>query len=227
MNKIVFLLLTTALVTTLGIYLFLNLGNFMDVTKEPKKADIIVALGGGTSEYRLKKAISLYKQGMSKSKIFIYTGKDTTNNSFQGFNSKKQYILSQEIKNENIFHINKSMITNTMEELFFIKKYMLYNNYKSVIFVSDSEHSRRIETLANIIADYEENGLEFSIVSCNPTNWDKNSYYTNKLSLVATMREAMKLVYNLIKYNSLGIVHTDYYEHSKDIKWDKILKKID
>ena len=222
MNRTVFLLL----ISILGIYLFLNLGNFIDVTREPKKADIIVALGGGESGERLKKAISLYKKGLSKSKIFIYTGTDNTNNNFQEFNSRKQYILNQNIQNENIFHVDKKMITNTMEELLFIKKYMLYNNYKSVLFVSHPQHSRRISVLANFIANYKENDLQFSIVSCDLEWWDKSNYYKNKTSLVTTFRETMKLIYNLLKYNFIHIKYTDYYEQEKELKWDNILKKI-
>jgi len=223
MKKIIFLLLITILV----IYLFLNLGNFMDVTEKPRKADIIVSLGGGMSGDRLKKAISLYKEGFSKSKIFIYTGTDSAEGNFQEFNSRKQYLLSQNIKSKNIFHVDKNMITNTMEELLFIKKYMLYTNYKSVLFVSHPQHSRRISVLANFLANYKENDLQFSIVSCDLDSWNKSNYYKNKTSLVTTLRETMKLIYNLMKYNFIHIKHTDYYEQHKDVKWDNILKKID
>ena len=223
MNKMIFLLL----IPVLGIYLFLNLGNFIDVTEKPRKTDIIVALGGGTSGDRLKKAISLYKKGFSKSNIFIYTGTDNTQGNFEEFNSRKQYLLSQNIKSENIFHVNKKMITNTMEELLFIKKYMLYNNYKSVLFVSCPQHSRRISVLANFIANYKENDLQFSIVGCDLDWWDKSNYYKNKTSLVTTFRETMKLIYNLLKYNFIHIKYTDYYEQDKELKWDNILKKID
>ena len=73
-----------------------------------------------------------------------------------------------------------------MEELLFIKKYMLYNNYKSVLFVSHPQHSRRISVLANFIANYKENDLQFSIVSCDLEWWDKSNYYKNKTSLITT-----------------------------------------
>ncbi len=210
------------LITLLTIFLFLNFGNFLDITKEPQKADIIVALGGDRYGCRVKKATFLYKEGFSTSGLLLYTGPDGLHSDFKEFRSKKQYFLDQNIKDKNIFHIKR--ITNTMEELFFIKKYMLYNNYKSVIFISHPHHSRRIETLANIIADYKENGLTLSIVSSNPLWWEKDKYYTNKTSLTAASLESVKLVYNLIKYNPLLIKYTSYSKRNKEKLWDNILK---
>ena len=42
------------------IFIFLNLGKFLNVTGEPVNSDVIVSLGGGDLE-RIKKAIELYK----------------------------------------------------------------------------------------------------------------------------------------------------------------------
>lgn len=208
------------------VYLFLNLGNFMDITGRPKQADIIVALGGDhNSGCRLKKAVSLYREDFSKSKIFIYTGSDSTQGNFNEFSTRKQYLLAQNIKNKNIFHADFNMVVNTMEEVLFIKKYMLHYNYKSVLFVSHPQHSRRIITLANFVADYKEAGLRLSVVSCNPDYWNKGNYYTNKISLMSTLQETMKLIYNITKYNFLLIKYTIYSKYNKDLQWDNILKK--
>ena len=205
------------------VYIFLNLGNFIDVTEEPKQADIIVSLGGDYSGCRLKKAVSIYKDGISKSRIFIYTGTDTTESSFEDVSSRKQYLLNQNIKKENIVHISKKLITNTMEEVLFIKKYMLHNNYKSVLFVSHPQHSRRIFSLANLIADYKGAGLSLSIASCNPGWWEKNRYYTNQISFLVTMQEIEKLFYNLLKYSPPLIGFTSYKENNKDALWEKFI----
>ena len=202
-------------------YIFLNLGNFIDVTEEPKQADIIVALGGDYSGCRLKKAVSIYKDGISKSRIFIYTGTDTAESSFKNVSSRKQYLLNQNIKKENIVHVSKKLITNTMEEVLFIKKYMLHNNYKSVLFVSHPQHSRRISSLANVIADYKSTGLSLSVASCNPGWWEKNMYYTNQTSFLVTVQEMEKLFYNLLKYSPLLIDFTSYKKNNKDSLWNE------
>ena len=211
-----------------GFYVFLNLGNFLDVTKKPIESDIIVALGGDDySGCRLKKAVSMYKEGFSKSKIFIYTGLDSLKTNFKELNNKKNYLLKENIKKENIFYISSKVAKNTMEEIFFIKKYMLYNNYKSVIFVSHPYHSRRIITLANLIAGYEAADLKLSVVSCNPVLWNKSKYYTNKTSLLITLKESVKFTYNLMKYSFLLIKYTNYYKYHKDMRWNNILEKKD
>jgi len=45
-----------------SLLVFMNLGNFIDVTQKPVQADIIVSLGGG-SGCRIQTALSLYKNG--------------------------------------------------------------------------------------------------------------------------------------------------------------------
>jgi len=208
------------------VYIFLNLGNFIDVTSKPKKADIIVSLGGDYSGCRLKKAVELYKQGLSKSDIFVYTGRDLLESKLSGYSSRKEYLLSQDIKEENIFHVNREMITNTMEEVLFIKQYMIYHNYKSVLIVSHPQHSRRISSLANVIAGYENEGLSLSVASCNPGWWDKNRYYLNDTSFKVTMHEMVKLLYNVVKYNPLLIKYTSYERKKKEQLWTDYIDEI-
>jgi len=108
-----------------------------------------------------------------------------------------------------------------MEEVLFIKKYMLHNNYKSVLFVSHPQHSRRISSLANLIAGYKDVGLSLSVVSCNPGWWKKSRYYTSKTSFIVTMHEMEKLFYNLLKYSPLLIDFTSYKKNNKDSLWEK------
>lgn len=216
--KIIFLFILFLFVI---IYIFLNLGNFIDVTTKPKKADIIVALGGDFSGCRLKKALSLYKEGFSKSGKLIYTGDNYLSSDL----TRKEYLVNNNVDENNILYVNKKLTANTMEEVFFIKQYMLYNNYKSVLFVSHPQHSRRITTLAKIIAKYEESGLDLHIASCNPSWWNKNTYYLNETSWIVTIHEMIKLIYNVVKYNSILIKYTSYKKKEKQLLWEVFLKK--
>ena len=45
------------------ILFFLNLGNFLDVSKNAKNAELIVCLGGGEKNLRIEKSISIYQNG--------------------------------------------------------------------------------------------------------------------------------------------------------------------
>ena len=69
MKKIFFILV---------ILLFINLGNFLDLTTEPKKSDIIIVLGGG-KDTRIKKGLELYKENFSNSNQIVIPHKNFTN----------------------------------------------------------------------------------------------------------------------------------------------------
>lgn len=206
--------------------MFLNLGRFLDVTEAPIKSDIIVSLGDDYSGIRLKKALEIYKQGYSKSKILIYTGRDTLHHSVNISGSKHAYLLNQDLKNKNIINIDKTIIQNTMEEVLFIKKYMLYNNYNSVIFVTHPTHSRRIKTFAEYIGHYRESGLTLSIVSCDTHWWNKEKYYLNRTAVNETMYEIIKLFYNLIKYGTPLVNYTKYSHRMKNNDWNAVVRKL-
>lgn len=202
-----------------SLLLFFNLGRIVDQTQPPVQSDIIVALGGDYSGCRLKKALQLYKQGYSKSAKFIYTSRDTVSKSLDKSGSRKQYLLNNGIEEKNIINIDRSMISNTMEEVFFIQKYMLYHHYKNVLIVSHPQHSLRIKTLANWIADYKESELKLIVASCNPAWWNASTYYKSKTAFQVTMIEIEKLLYNITKYNPLLIRYTNYVKSDKSKDW--------
>lgn len=221
----ILILLFLLIVST--IIIFINLGRFVDISQKPDKADIIVSLGGGLSGCRLKTTLLLYKNGYSKSGKFIYTGTDFLDKDVDPSLSRKEYLLNNGIKNKDIIHIGKSVIANTMEEVYFIKKYMLAHHYKSVIFVSHPQHSRRISTLAKTVADYEEAGLHLVVASCNPSWWNRNAYYINELAFKETINETGKLIYNLIKYGTPLIQFTKYAKKMQNREWEIVLDRLE
>jgi uncharacterized SAM-binding protein YcdF (DUF218 family) len=106
------------------------------------------------------------------------------------------------IKNNNIIHIDETKISNTMEELFEIKKHIINNKLNSVLFVSHPTHSRRIEILANTFANYKESNIDISFASADYTkSWDKNFYFLHYESTKLVFLEAIKIIYNYIKYS--------------------------
>lgn len=211
----------------LCVFIFINLGKFVDVTVKPVQSDIIVSLGGDERGSRIQTALSLYKNGFSKSEKILYTSQDAiTNKEISPTLSKKTYLLNKGVQNKNIIHINETIVKNTMEEVFFIKKYMLTHNYKSVIFITHPQHSRRISSLAKYIADYDKYGLKFTIVSCNPYWWDKALYFANKTSFKVTILETIKLFYNLLKYGTPLIHYTNYAKKINNKEWDKTLYEL-
>ena len=214
------LLVFLLILILLGAYIFINLGRFVDVSSKPVQADIIVALGGDFSGCRLKKALELYKQGYSKSGKILYTSRDSVSKSLDESGSREEYLINNGINKENIVHVKRDMVFNTMEEVLFIKKYMLYHHYKSVVIVSHPQHSRRIQTFAKYFAKYGDSGLTLHIVSCQPRWWNAQKYYENEISRNVTFMEVEKLIYNVLKYNPLMIKYTSYFKNKKEQIWN-------
>jgi len=203
--------------------MFFNLGRFVDITQPPIQSDIIVSLGGDASGCRIQKALSLYKEGFSKSGKFIYTDIDYIDVTFSPTHSRKEYLELNGIPRQKIINVDETMIYNTMEEVFFIKQYMQKHRYKSVLFVSHPQHSRRIDFMARHIADYGDAGLELRIVSCAPLWWNREHYYETEVGYKVAIYETIKLFYNAFKYNPLLIGDTAYERQSKAINGKKRL----
>jgi len=192
--KIIFFLITLALL--------FNLGNWLDLTGDPKKSDLIVVLGGG-KEARIKKGLELYLLGYSNSKKILFTGSDLYDEVLPLF-YRKQYLVSHGVKESNIIQIDEKHISNTMEELFAVKAYMQEHHMHHVLFVSHPTHTRRIEILANMIAHYNTSNIQISFAAADHTNvWNKNLYFFNLVSIKLVFSEVLKIFYNLVKYTVL------------------------
>ena len=191
---------TTVLFSVIFISIFINLGELFDITKEPKKTDVIVYLGGGERE-RMEKALELYKLGYSKTDKLIFTSSLTFYIDKKTVIDKKVYFTEHGILEHNLVHAKK--VKNTMEEVLFVKNYMLRHNLKSVIFVSDPPHSRRIIFLAQSIADYKKSGLSCSVVGSDVNWWEKKHYYRQIKAIAMTVSELIKLPYNYFVYGIL------------------------
>ncbi len=199
LNKYFFIISSLSI---LLIIILMNLGRFLDITDVPKKTDIIVYLGGGWSE-RLEKSLQLYKLGYSKTNKIILTGSLIGRLSKEDLNGfyKIKYFKEHGIPEKNIIYAENT--TNTMKEVLFIKNYMLKHQYKSVIFVSDPPHSRRIMFLANFVNKYDDANLSCIVVGSDTVWWDRTHYYKDKRARMATKSEISKLIHNFIAYSVL------------------------
>lgn len=178
-------------------FLFINLGNIIDITQKPIISDIIVALGGG-KEYRIKKGLYLYRHNFSLSNKIILPNKKYTklvlSNDFFS-------VFLTENKIDSINIINLDGVSNTMEELIAVKKYLIENNMHKVTFISHPTHSLRIKLLANIIAEYKKDNIQVNIVSADHTEaWNKQYYFLEWESFKLVFLELLKIAYNFLKY---------------------------
>ena len=185
------------------IYSFFNLGKFLDVTQEPSKTELLVCLGGGVYQTRIEKTIELYKNDFLNSNNIILTG--YVNNPHE---VKKRIIEDKRItfiKENAITDLNiifEKDLKNTVEEVRFVKNFMKENNIKSVTFISDPAHSRRISLFFKYLTPINED-FKYQIVGAEDKKWDKENYYNTKYSLNYSLTEVAKLFYGFFKYGIL------------------------
>jgi uncharacterized SAM-binding protein YcdF (DUF218 family) len=199
MKLIFFILIFTGFL----IYSFFNLGKFLDVTQEPSKTELLVCLGGGIYQTRIEKTLELYKNDFLTTNNIILTG--YVNNPHE---VKKKIIEDKRItyikeKTSNDLNIIfEKDLKNTVEEVRFVKNFMKENNIKSVTFISDPAHSRRIslffEYLTGINGDFK-----YTVVGAEDKKWDEENYYKTKYSLNYSLTEVAKIFYGFIKYGIL------------------------
>ena len=204
------------------LYSLNNLGTFIDASQPPQKADIIVSLGGDDGK-RMRRAIRLYQQGYSTSGIFIYTGQNKDIDEKQ--KEEEILLLSENIEKNRLIHIDIKTARNTMTELFLIRDFMLKKSYKSVLFISTPMHTRRIRILATHIAEYEKNGLDYTVTSSY--KWKTHAQYLYiEEDRNYVFLEIVKLGYNLIKYNYPFIFFTRFNNRMLNGEWAKDIDNI-
>jgi uncharacterized SAM-binding protein YcdF (DUF218 family) len=198
----------TLLITSLII--FFNLGKLLDITTPPTKTDLIVCLGGGISKNRAEKTIELYKNDFLKSNYIIFTG-----NLYLDKNINKKF--------DNNFNVVINVkVKNTMEEILYIKEFIKERNLKSVIFITEAPHSRRVQIFWENFGDKLDD-VSFSVVASQFDDWDSDTYYKNETSLKYAFSETTKLIYNLFLY---GVLEKLGFKEEFESSYKKELKEM-
>ncbi|PTB88132.1 hypothetical protein C9925_00260 [cyanobacterium G8-9] len=169
---------------------FLNYGEWIDVTEEPVKSDIIVCLGGGTVE-RLNTAVKLFTDGYSKENKVMLIGESY---------DTKEYLKSTYPSVDIEQHHEPK---NTKEEVLYIKSYMSEYGYKTALVVTDPPHSRRVRILDIILSVDGVSESTLHLVSSKVDWWKAKKYYDDKRSGETVLSESIRILYTILCY---GIV---------------------
>ncbi|WP_353663212.1 YdcF family protein [Hydrogenimonas sp. SS33] len=191
-----------------GYLLYRNLGYLLDVSQKPRKADIIVVLGGDWSGNRVKKAYRLYKEGYSESGyigINERSGIYLKEKNGKLYRSDREYLRGRGVPENKILSLK--IPGTTIEEVRSIKELMLSHGFRSVLIVTDPPHTRRVEILANDVENFREKGLEAILVSSDPPWWKKETYFQNRQAKKYALNEAVKIPLNYIAYGILDKLH--------------------
>ena len=191
----------------LSVFVFLNLGKWLNITTQPVKTDLIVCLGGGTLE-RAQKSISLYNEGYSKQNLLLLPGEPYANRNYiRKHNPEIRYVLNPDAE-------------NTADEILFVKKYMAEHQYDKVIIVSDPPHTRRVKILTDLISVKNDEKFSYVFVSSDVSWWDRNKYYQNQKAFRFVWNEILRIPYTYVYY---GLLEKIGFEWS-DSEY-KVLKK--
>lgn len=197
----------TVTIVLLFVYAYLNLGNFLDATSSPKKTDLLVCLGGGNYKIRIEKTLDVYDKDLVNSSTIVLTGYVNSNSEVKrGIIEDKRVSYIKNNTKSNIHLVLNKDLENTAKEIIYVKKYMLQNNYKSVTFITEPPHSRRILLFFSMLSVSGDENLTVTIVGADYKNWNKKSYYEDKYAKNYAFTETIKILYGLVTYGVLDKV---------------------
>jgi len=160
------------------------------MTQEPSEVDTVVCLGGGTPE-RVQRSIELVKQGFARDNKLLLLGENDTN------------ILYIEKHEPTLDYIPIEKPKNTAQEVLLIKNYMREHNYKSVIIVTDSPHSRRVNILADFQTIEGDNLFSYIFVSSGVKWWGERKTGRYPKAQKFIISELVKIIYTYFYYGAL------------------------
>ena len=181
---------------TVGISAFLLAGYFLEVpSKQPEKADLMVALGGDNGG-RIHKVVELYKQGFAPKVLLpgMEGGHAETRSHY--LNWRASFLVEQGVPANML--IFDEISASSWEEVVNTLRLMQSRNLKRVLVVSDPPHLRRLDWVwAKVFAG---SGKEFRLVASNMDGWDPAHWWRNEASGKFVIEEYIKLGYYWVKH---------------------------
>ena len=187
----------------LCVILYLNLGKFLDVTKQPTKTGLLVCLGGGNYKTRVEKTVEIYKKGLDTSNVIILTSFiNSPREVKQGIVEDKRLTYLKKYAPKATVVLKKTL-ENTAQEVTFVKSYMLKHHLSNVTFVTEPPHSRRVLMLFSMVSLADDEHLSAGVVGAEYKNWHKDRYYEDKFARNYALSEVVKIIYALLEYKVL------------------------
>jgi len=192
------------IITAYSIPLLVQLGEYLIAEHEPRKADLIVCLGGPGVANALA-AVDVFRKGLApylfkakevepdgldflKAKVKDYpTESDLFTTITDGYGISREVIISPEKR-----------VGSTIEEADLVRTFVLDKGYKSLILVTSLTHSRRAYlTFRRVFKDSKVKiiSLPSHYQEFSPKDWWKKRAHTKEVII-----EYQKLIYYKVKY---------------------------
>lgn len=185
------LLFITFFILLIALFYF-NIKKFCVYSREPRKADAIVVLGGWNSKQRVEYGVKLYKEGYAPVVILSdgYTVCEDVSCDLM-----KQYAIKLGVKKSDI--ITECTSTDTNESALMVKEIIQENKFKSIILITADYHSRRAYSLFKKVL------VDVDILSCPAITYSDNkwsNWWFNKSLRDNVLRELFKKIYSLLTF---------------------------
>jgi len=167
--------------------LFMAVGSFLIVQDELKQVDVIIVLGG--DDERVKEAVYLYKEGISKNMIMTGGSSDAKVSKAEVM---KRQAMRLGIPEERIILEPKSR--HTYEHPIFVKPILRAQGFKSAIVLSSPYHMRRSAMLFD--RAFKDSGIKLIYYPVQESWFKVDQWWTSAISRKTVCQEYMKLVVN-------------------------------
>ncbi|RKD23117.1 hypothetical protein BEP19_12915 [Ammoniphilus oxalaticus] len=159
--------------------LFLFAGVFLVVNEQPKAADAVIVLSGGSG--RIEHGLELMNEGYADHLILS-----------NGLSSDLKKKANNVLSSSSI--VIEDQASSTLENAMFTKEIMMKRNWRSAIVVSSDYHMRRVKYLFD--RTYRGSDIELTFVASKSRHPHPLKWWTTKASRKATVNEYLKLTGN-------------------------------
>jgi uncharacterized SAM-binding protein YcdF (DUF218 family) len=174
-----------------GTIAFFQVGYFLEApSQQPKKADLIVPLGGGSSN-RVHKAAELYEQGLAPNVLLIGGGGNDANTHHHSSDWRIRFLLEHGVPDNML--VFDAISTDSWEEAVNTLSLMRERNWRRVLVVSDPPHLRRLDWTWGKV--FEGSGKEYRLIAAPLEGWDTGRWWQNDSSARYVVTEVNKLAY--------------------------------
>ena len=179
-----------------GTIAFFQVGYFLEApSQQPEKADLIVSLGGGSSN-RVHRAAELYEQGLAPNVLLIGAGGDDPNTRPHSSDWRIRFLLEHGVP-DNMLAFD-TISTNSWEEAVNTLRLMQERNWRRVLVVSDPPHLRRLAWAWGKV--FKGSGKEYRLIAARLEGWDPRRWWQNDYSARYVMTEVNKLAYYRVSH---------------------------
>lgn len=184
------------LLSLLAAAFFFSAAGIFLIKKDPlKSSEAIVILSGGGNE-RLEKGASLVNDGIAK-RIILTDTDEIDENGVSVSTANMNKLASQYGLSKTRIIVTRRTSTNTYEEAQAVLSLMQQREWKNLIVVTDSFHSRRTSMIFNHV--FKSSGIRLSVQPVDVEGYWYHPFYwwRDADSFQATILEYLKIVYFL------------------------------